>query len=52
LDIPSFYAGNDMTTDHQATEDDLSESEFQLGMIVTAFIVIATLCTVAWAVTR
>jgi hypothetical protein len=40
-----------MTTDHHVTEEDPSDTEFQLGMIVTAFIVIATLCTVVWVVT-
>ena len=41
-----------MTTDHQVTEESGPETEPQLGVIITALIVIATLVTVAVLVTR
>jgi hypothetical protein len=41
-----------MTTDHQVTEDSGPEKEPQLGIIISALIVIATLGTVAVLVTR
>jgi len=39
-----------MTTDHQVTEQEALDAERSPGMIVTALIVIATLCTVVWLV--
>jgi hypothetical protein len=41
-----------MTKDHQLTEQDPPQDDRALGMIVTALIVIATLITVVWLVTR
>jgi len=41
-----------MNTDHQVTADSGQETEPQLGVIITALIVIATLVTVAVLVTR
>lgn len=39
-----------MTTDHQVTEQEALDTERSPGMIVTALIVVATLCTVVWLV--
>jgi hypothetical protein len=41
-----------MTTDHQITEHQPTDTESGLGMIVTALIVLATLATVVLLVTR
>jgi hypothetical protein len=41
-----------MMTDHQVTEQDAPEPQRELGIIVTAVILIATLATVAWLVAR
>jgi hypothetical protein len=41
-----------MTTDHQVTEQEALDTERSPGMIVTALIVVATLCTVAWLITH